>query len=196
MKVKRKAFITSIIVMLSTILIGFIGWGLTTHSFERTYKRTIVSKNCIEVNSFTFSDYCEYGFVNDYIVMNIAYLDINITFDLDGMRSFIDSKSFDFESKLEYQSFKSNYFDIINTSYQEIIILDNLDYEINDEIVNNDIKSSFTIKDDLSNLNVLNITIRYIFDVTNYIKDSNFKDKVYDLLINKGIPLDFKITIE
>ena len=56
MKVKRKAFITSIIVMLSTLLIGFIGWGLTTHSFERIYKRTIVSKNYIEVNSFIFSD--------------------------------------------------------------------------------------------------------------------------------------------
>ena len=170
MKVKRKAFITSIIVMLSTLLIGFIGWGFTFHSFERTYKRTIVSKNCIEVNS--------------------------ITFDLDSMRSFIDSKSFDFESKLEYQSFKSNYFDIINTSYKEIIILDNLNYEVSDVLVNNDIKSSFAIKNDLSNLNELNITIRYIFDVSNYIKDSNFKDKVYDLLVNKGIPLDFKVTIE
>ena len=196
MKIKRKAFITSIIVMLSTLLIGFIGWGLTTHSFERTYKRTIVSKNCIEINSFIFSEYCEYGFINDYTVMNIANLDINISFDLDSMRSFIDSKSFDFESKLEYQSFKSNYFDIINTSYQEIIILDNLNYEVSDELVNNDIKSSFAIKDDLSNLNELNITIRYIFDVSNYIKESNFKDKVYDLLVNKGIPFDFKITIE
>ena len=196
MKVKRKALVSLCVSMISLILIGFICWGISSSTFERTYKRTIVSKNCIEVNSFTFSDYCEDGFVNDYTVMNIAYLDINITFDLDSMRSFIDSKSFDFESKLEYQSFKSNYFDIINTSYQEIIILDNLDYEVNDELVNNDIKSSFTIKDDLSNLKELNITIRYIFDVSNYIKDSNFKDKVYDLLVNKGIPLDFKITIE
>ena len=196
MKVKRKALISLCISMISLFLIGFIGWGFTSHSFERTYKRTIVSKNCIEVNSFIFSDYCEYGFVNDYTVMNIAYLDINITFDLKSMRSFIDSKSFDFESKLEYQSFKSNYFDIINTSYQKIIILDNFDYEVSDELINNDIKSSFTIKDDLSNLNELNITIRYIFDVSNYIKDSNFKDKIYDLLVNKGIPLDFKVTIE
>ena len=196
MKVKRKSFVFVLISMISIFLIGFIGWGISSSSFERTYKRTIVSKNCIEVNSFTFSEYCEYGFVNDYTIMNIAYLDINIIFDLDSMRSFIDSKSFDFESKLEYQSFKSNYFDIINTSYQEIIILDNLNYEVSDELVNHDIKSSFTIKDDLSNLNELNITIRYIFDVSNYIKDSNFKDKVYDLLVNKGIPLDFKITIE
>ena len=89
MKVKRKAFITSIIVMLSTLLIGFIGWGFTFHSFERIYKRTIVSKNCIEVNSFIFSDYCEYGFVNDYTVMNIAYLDINIIFDFTSAHSYI-----------------------------------------------------------------------------------------------------------
>ena len=160
MKVKRKAFITSIIVMVSTLLIGFIGWGLTTHSFERIYKRTIVSKNCIEVNSFIFSDYCEYGFVNDYTVMNIAYLDINITFDLDSMRSFIDSKSFDFESKLEYQSFKSNYFDIINTSYQEIIILDNLDYEVNDELINNGINDAIPLI--INNYAAYNINLKLV----------------------------------
>ena len=45
------------------------------------------------------------------------------------------------------------------------------------------------------NIESLNLTLRYIFDVSEYIKDSSFKDNVYSLMINKGIPFDFKITI-
>lgn len=195
MKVKRKSLISLCISMISLFLIGFICWGISSSSFERTYKRIVISRNYIEVNSFTFSEYSEDGFVNDYTISNIAYLDINVSFDLEGMKKFINHKSFDFESKLKYQSLKSNYFDIINTSFKEVIILDNYDSNVNYEVKNNEINSSFLINNNLENIESLNITLRYIFDVSEYIKDSSFKDNVYSLMINKGIPFDFKITI-
>ena len=195
MKVKIKALISLCISMISLFLIGFICWGISSSSFERTYKRIVISRNYIEVNSFIFSEYCEDGFVNDYTISNIAYLDINVSFDLEGMKKFINHKSFDFESKLKYQFLKSNYFDIINTSFKEVIILDNYDSNVNYEVKNNEINSSFLINNNLENIESLNLTLRYIFDVSEYIKDSSFKDNVYSLMINKGIPFDFKITI-
>lgn len=195
MKVKRKALISFCISMISLFLIGFICWGISSSSFERTYKRIVISRNYIEVKSFTFSEYCEDGFVNDYTISNIAYLDINVSFDLEGMKKFINHKSFDFESKLKYQSLKSNYFDIINTSFKEVIILENYDFNVNYEVKNNEINSSFLINNNLENIESLNLTLRYIFDVSEYIKDNSFKDNVYSLMINKGIPFDFKITI-
>ena len=169
MKVKRKALISLCISMISLFLIGFICWGISSSSFERTYKRIVISRNYIEVNSFTFSEYCEDGFVNDYTISKIAYLDINVSFDLEGMKKFINHKSFDFESKLKYQSLKSNYFDIINTSFKEVIILDNYDSNVNYAVKNNEINSSFLINNNLENIESLNLTLRYIFDVSEYI---------------------------
>ena len=74
MKIKRKALTSLFISMISLFLIGFICWGISSSTFERSYKRIVINKNYIEVKKFTFSDYCEDGFVNDYTVSNIAYL--------------------------------------------------------------------------------------------------------------------------
>lgn len=196
MKLTFKNKIVSIIVSFSLLLIGFIGWGFSSKSFEKLYKKEVISRVYIDINDFTFSEYCEEGFIQDYTITNIAYLDINVFINLDKMKDYIDYNNFGFSTNLKYDNFEYNYFKIIETSFIDVSIIENFKYE-NDISMNDDeIYALFSLNDDLSSFNNISLTFRYTFDVSNYIKDSTFKDKVYSLLNNKGIPFNFRITIE
>ena len=202
MKVKRKSLIFSIIALLSTFLIGFLGWGIGSRTFEHFIKKYIVNKNYIEVKDIRPSEYCEYGFIEDYTVTNVGILYVNISLDIESIlidySIFVVNNSFDLNVKLEYGSL-FNDLQIIETSfinteckceyYNEI-----LNFESKDKL--NDSKNKINSVINIDNLNedykIIDLNFMYIFDTSSLIKETSFKEEVYDKLINKGIT--FKVV--
>lgn len=108
MKVNYKSKIMIFVISFSLLLIGFIGWGYSSKLFEKVYKRIVVSKECINIKKFKFSDYCEEGFINDYTVTNTAYFDVNVSLDFDSMRNYVSFEDLSFTTKLKYGNLDMN----------------------------------------------------------------------------------------
>ena len=178
------------------LLIGFFGWGFSTGTFNNIYSKYMINQKYIEINNIAFSDYNEYGFVDDYTVVDYAILsfDINLNYELinNKYNSYIkNKKNLDFEIILSYENVGYKFFDIISNSNIEI----SSNHKIKENKENNKRINSYINIEKIEEKNI-SIQMCYKFDVNDYIKKDNFKSLIYDEMINKGIPFKFKAILK
>lgn len=208
MGLKKNIKIIAYSVIVFFFLTGFTIWEIFSNDISNIFTKKLINSRCIEIGELSFSEYCETGFVNDYSVSNEAHLNFMIKVNLADINDKYITNLFNnkikMQVKLSYQKSKRIPFDIISNSY----LTSNYTYSIDDTKKTVDIESINEVNDKiissnfiitynrLSEVNYIYVNCDCVFDVTNYLAEDSFYEKIVCNLEKTGIPFNVKAIIK